>query len=430
MAAKLTRAKTTAGGPGVKQQFLASLVVLAFGATEALAAEPWEVAPGTRFEVRPGDLPAPYATPSVGNGSRLIERPAGVLPRVPEGFAVNIFAEGFAAPRWLAVAPGGEVFLTEPSEGRVSLLRDDDGDGVADFIAPFAEGFRRPHGLAVRPGALYVADLRAVWRLAYEPGDRTPRGAPEPITPPGALGRGGGHWTRNLAFAPDGGRFFVAIGSAGNIAEEAAPRATVRVFEADSSGGGSGGRSFATGLRNPVGIAFYPGSERLFVVVNERDGLGDELVPDYLTGVAEGDFLGWPYAYTGRNPQPGFAELRPDLVARSKAPDLLFRSHSAPLGLVFYDGASFPAAYRGDAFVALRGSWNAATPRGYMVVRVPFERGRPAGGYEAFMTGFWHGGATTAEVWGRPAGLAVAADGSLLVADDSGGVIWRVSYPR
>ena len=197
-----------------------------------------------------------------------------------------------------------------------------------------------------------------------------------------------------------------------------------QVFDLD----GGGQRTFASGLRNPVGIAFRPGGDALYVVVNERDGVGDEMVPDYLTRIEDGDFFGWPYAYLGPNPQPGYGDRRPDLVARTKLPDVLFRSHSAPIGLVFYDGKSFPDDYRGDAFVALRGSWNAAVPRGYMIVRVPFEDGRPAGGYQVFATGFWERGENTASVWGRPAGLAVAADGSLLIADDTGGVIWRISY--
>ena len=246
------------------------------------------------------------------------------------------------------------------------------------------------------------------------------------MTPRGAFGSPGGHWTRNLVFSRDGRRFFVAVGSRANLAEEPAPRATVQVFDAD----GSGQRTYASGLRNPVGIAFYPGTDDLYVVVNERDGLGDELVPDYLTRVRDGDFFGWPYAYLGANPQPGFADRRPGLVARSKRPDVLFRSHSAPIGLVFYDAGQFPREYRGDAFVALRGSWNASRPRGYMVARVPFENGRPAGAYEAFATGFWAAGERRARVWGRPAGLAIAADGSLLIADDTGGVVWRVSYGR
>jgi glucose/arabinose dehydrogenase len=278
--------------------------------------------------------------------------------------------------------------------------------------------------LAIRAGAVYVADTRAVWRLPYRVGEKQAGGPAERVTPPGALGSGGSHWTRNIVFAPDGAHFFVAIGSAGNLAEEPAPRATVQAFAAD----GSNQRTFADGLRNPVGIAVRPGSDELWVVVNERDGLGDELVPDYLTRIRRGDFFGWPYAYTGTNPQPGFADRRPDLVRRSRVPDLLFRSHSAPIGLVFYTGTSFPPAYRGDAFVALRGSWNADRPRGYMVARVPFEDGRPRGYYEAFATGFWVAGTTTAQVIGRPAGLAVTGDGALLIADDTGDRVWQVRY--
>jgi glucose/arabinose dehydrogenase len=198
----------------------------------------------------------------------------------------------------------------------------------------------------------------------------------------------------------------------------------VQEFKAD----GSGQRTFAAGLRNPVGIAFYPGTSDLYVVVNERDGLGDGLVPDYLTRVQEGGFYGWPYAYIGRNPQPDYAERRPDLVQKTLVPDLLFESHSAPLGLVFYDGAQFPAVFRGGAFVALHGSWNAGKPTGYKVVFVPFRDKRPVGHYENFAVGFWAAGQQRAQVWGRPAGLAVAADGSLLIADDVGQTIWRVSY--
>ena len=268
------------------------------------------------------------------------------------------------------------------------------------------------------------ADLRYVWRYRYEPGQTRAAAPPEPVTERGALGEAVGHRTRNLAFSPGGGAFFVAIGSRRNIGEELPPRATVQVFDAD----GSGQRTFASGLRNPIGIAFRPGTGELYVVVNERDGLGDELVPDYFTRIEDGDFFGWPYAYLGPNPQPGYAGRRPDLVARTKRPDVLFRAHSVPIGLVFYDGRQFPPDYRGDAFVALRGSWNAARPRGYMVVRVRFHDGGPAGGYEVFATGFWARGHDRARVWGRPAGLAVAADGSLLVADDTGGAIWRISY--
>lgn len=394
-----------------------------------LLAGPWpaaradDVAPGTRIEIAPQDMPAPYATPRASNPPRTVGRPMGVRPQVPEGFSISLFAAGLENARALAVAPNGDVFIAEPKAGRVTVLRDADDSGIAERKTTFVRGLLGPHGLAIRPGALYVGDLHGVWRIDYQPGDLKARGEPERITPPGAFGVPGGHWTRNIAFAPDGSAFFVAIGSAGNIAEDPEPRATVQIFDAD----GGGQRTYASGLRNPVGIAFHPHTHDLYVVVNERDGLGDELVPDYLTRIEDGDFFGWPYAYIGGNPQPGYAEKRPDLVEKSQVPDLLFRSHSAPLGLTFYDADAFPEAYRGDAFVALHGSWNAEEPRGYMVARVPFENGRPVGHYEAFVTGFWIAGEDRAEVWGRPAGVAVAADGSLLVADDVGNTIWRVS---
>jgi glucose/arabinose dehydrogenase len=344
--------------------------------------------------------------------------------RVPEGFRANLFADKLSHARWLAVAPNGDVFLAEPGLGIITLLRDPDGSGHASVRATFAAGFEEPHGIAFRPGYIYIADTRAVWRIPYTEGDETAHGSPERVTPPGALGDGGGHWTRNIAFAPDGQHFYVSIGSSSNVAEDLEPRATVRVFNLD----GSGGRTFASGLRNPIGIAFQPGTNDLFAVVNERDGLGDGLVPDYLTHLQDGGFYGWPYSYLGQHPQPRLADRRPDLVKRAIVPDLLFRSHSAPLGLAFYTGTQFPQEYRGDAFVALHGSWNSATPTGYMVVRVPFRDGRSAGYSETFASGFWIAGDTRAEVWGRPVGLAIAKDGSLLIADDVGNTVWRVSY--
>ncbi len=402
-----------------------SVLCAALAAWGAAAwAEPPSV--GQRFEVRMGDLPPPYATASAANRSERIRRPRGATLEVPEGFRVNLFASGLAHPRWMTVAANGDVLLAQPRRGEVTLLRDADGDGVAERREVFAGGLDRPHGLAIERGHLYVADADGVWRYPYRAGQVSADQPPEAVTPRGAFGSGGGHWTRNLVFSRDGSRFFVAIGSRGNIAEEAEPRATVQVFDAD----GTGQRTFASGLRNPVGIAFYPGTDDLYVVVNERDGLGDGLVPDYLARLRAGDFFGWPYAYLGANPQPGYADRRPDLVGRSKAPDVLFEAHSAPLGLVFYDAGQFPEEYRGDAFVAFHGSWNASRPTGYMIVRVPFENGRPVGRYEAFATGFWASGERRARVWGRPAGLAVAADGSLLIADDTGGAVWRVSYGK
>ncbi|MFQ5985329.1 MAG: PQQ-dependent sugar dehydrogenase [Alphaproteobacteria bacterium] len=381
---------------------------------------------GARFHITVADLPPPGATPSVSNGPVAIARPAGATLQVPEGFRVNLFADGLEHPRSMVVAENGDVFLAESSAHRVTLLRDEDGDGRADLVTLFTEGLRHPHGLAIAGGYLYVADTRAVWRFPYRAGQVRATGPPQRVTPRGALGTARGHWTRNLAFSPDGRRFFVAIGSQSNLEEEPEPHATVQVFNAD----GSGGRTFAAGLRNPVGIAFYPDSQFLYVVVNERDRLGDDLPPDYLTRIEDGDFFGWPYAYLGPNPDPDFGHRRPDLVARTKVPDVLFQAHSTPIGLVFYDAEQFPEAYRGDAFVALRGSWNRSRPTGYKVVRVPFRDGRPLGTYENFATGFWHAGTKRAWVWGRPAGLAVAADGSLLVADDTGGAVWRISYRR
>lgn len=384
---------------------------------------PADYRPGFRYEIRHDQLPAPYATESVGNGPTQVVLPDNPQFYVPDGFVVNLFTHGLDNARWLAVADNGDVFLAEPGIGQVTLLRDADGDGRAEVKQVFAKGFRRPHGLAVQGDWLYVADTGRVWRLALGNVVTKAGGPPQPVTAEGALGGAKGHWTRNIAFSRDGSRFYLAIGSASNIAEEPSPRATVQSFAVD----GGDQRTLGSGLRNPVGIARYPGTDDIYVVVNERDGLGDGLVPDYFTRVTPDGFYGWPYAYIGANPQPDFVK-RPDMVAKTLVPDLLFQAHSAPLGLVFYDADRFPAEYRGDGFVALHGSWNSGVPTGYKIVRVPFENGRPAGYYENFLTGFWVAGSDTAEVWGRPAGLAVAKDGSLLIADDVANVIWRVSY--
>ncbi len=384
---------------------------------------------GKRYRITVDDLPAPYASPSTARPSRRVAVP-DILPiKLPPGFRINAFATGLRHARWLAVAENGDVLLAESRAGIITLLRDADGDGVAEIRSVFADGLDEPHGMAIRDGYLYVGEPGQVRRLPYRPGDTRASGPAQDVTPPGALGDGRGHWTRNLLFGA-AGELYVAVGSRGNIAEEPPVRASVQRISPD------GKQSlFASGLRNPVGIDRHPASGEIFVVVNERDGLGDGLVPDYLTRVVEGGFYGWPYAYIGPNPQPDLSPARPGLVARTLVPDLLFKSHSAPLGLVFYTGDQFPEAYRGDAFVALHGSWNAARPTGYKVVRVPFDAvtARPKGYYENFATGFWlkKRGAkptATARVWGRPAGLAVAADGALLVADDVAQAVWRVSY--
>ena len=246
----------------------------------------------------------------------------------------------------------------------------------------------------------------------------------EMITQKGVFGIVQGHMNRHLAIDPKSGGLFVGVGSSGNIGVEPEVKATIQRFDAD----GSNQTTFAAGLRNATALAFQPGTGDLYAVVQERDGLGDRLPPDYLTRVEKDSFFGWPYAYIGQHPQPGFAKLRPDQVKASKTPDLLFEAHSSAMDLVFYEGNQFPPEFRGGAFVALKGSWNRSEPTGYKVVFVPFKDGRPEGSYENFAVGFWVSGTHRAEVWGRPAALAVAKDGSLLIADDTGGTIWRVTY--
>lgn len=406
-----------------------SLIVSCFlaapaGADPAFSFSPH--APGQHIEIRLQDLPAPYARLSPNEGAPDAERPEGALPRVPPGFNVSIFAEGLDRPREMAVAPNGDVFVSQTHRGEVIVLRDGDGDGKAETRALLAEGFRDPSGLAVQEGALYVADRRAVWRIAL--GDDPPRTASprSMVTRPGALGAGGGHITRELVFSRDGKHFFVAIGSESNAGEDPVPRATIQKFRSD----GHLQVTFASGLCNPVGLAFLPGTDDLYATVGERYGLGDDLVPDYFTKVMRGAFYGFPYAYLGAHPDPQFGELRPDLVKITAVPDVLFEAHSVPAGLAFYTGTAFPPDYRGDAFVALHGGWNAGRPAGYGVARLRFRDGRPAGGYEIFMTGLERGqGADGAPaIWGRPFWVAVSGDGALLVSDDKANVIWRIGW--
>jgi len=406
---------------GPLRHVLAALLISATALPGAAGSDP---APGQRIEVRFKDLPGPYAQPSASNPAQRVAIPDGIPLRVPPGFEVTLFARGLRHPRNLLTLPDGTVVVAEQGPGVITRLDDGDGDGRAEGIAEIADGFDEPYGLAWHRDALMVADLSGVWADVWT--GAAPR-VRRLITEPGALGGRSGHTTRNLIFTPDGTRFLVAIGSASNLREEESPRATIQEFDADGRARGT----LAAGLRNPVGLAFRPGTDTLYTVVNERDGLGDRLVPDYLTAVRRDGFYGWPYAYLGANPQPGFGGLRPDLVARTIVPDLLFEAHSAPLGLVFYTGTQFPERYRGNAFVALHGSWNRSDPVGYTVVHVPFRADRPDGGYETFVTGFRlaeTAAGARARVWGRPAALAVAADGSLLIADDAGGTIWRVAW--
>lgn len=387
----------------------------------------FEQTPGMVLAIDLGALPAPFATPNVSNGAQSVSLPPVPQLRVPAGFTANIYAQGLAHARSMRIAANGDVFLAQSNAGRITLLRDTDGDGRADVTTTFTQGFDYPHGMALQGGFLYVADRQGVWRVPYTPGATAAGGARAQVTSGGALGDPDGHATRNLAINSAGTKMYVAIGSRSNVSEEAAPRATIQEFNIN----GTGQRTFTSGLRNPVGLAFRPGTDELFTVVNERDGLGDELVPDYLTRVQDGEFYGWPYSYMGSRPQPQSNWSNPQaqaLINQARVPDLPFRSHSAPLGLAFYTAARFPATYQGGAFVALHGSWNAAQPRGYMVAYAPFAGGRPTGNYQVFASGFWTGNESNARVMGRPADVAVASDGALLIADDTANVIWRVAY--
>jgi glucose/arabinose dehydrogenase len=400
---------------------------------------------GRRFTVRTEDLPPPKTGPIVASRSLTLPY-QGQVPRVPEGFTVTPFATGLEHPRRLLVLPSGDVIIAEQKVGYLTLLRDEDGDGRAEWVQRHAEGFKQPYGLAWRDGHVLVADQDGIWQVPHQlgrlragvagvqqtvtevpPEERKPTPSQvgeKMITRKGVFGIVSGHQNRHLAIEPKTGALFVGVGSAGNIGVEPEVKASIQRFDAD----GSNQSTFASGLRNPTALAFQPGTGDLYAVVQERDGLGDRLPPDYLARVEKGAFYGWPYAYIGPHPQPGFAQLRPDKVKASVTPDLLFEPHSSTMDIVFYEGEQFPAEYRGDVFVALKGSWNRSEPTGYKIVRVPFKDGRPQGSYENFMVGFWVSGVQRAEVWGRPAALAVAKDGSLLVADDTGGTIWRIAY--
>jgi glucose/arabinose dehydrogenase len=385
---------------------------LAAAATLGLAAQ---------HQVKPDTLPKPFATPDVRNPPTVVPQPAGASLTLPEGFSAKLFAEGgFKRMRWIAVAPGGDVFATDSDAHTLTVLRDTDGDGAADERHAFAEGLARPFGIAFGAGHVYVANAGSVVRWPYRAGQTKAEGAPQTVVQMPAQP---GHWTRTLAFSPDGERLYVTIGSSSDAGAPDADRALIFSVRPD----GSDRQVLATGLRNPIGIAFRPGSGQLWAAVQERDKLGDDLVPDYITSVRKDGFYGWPFAYAGPNEDPRHAGERPDLVKQAVVPDLLLEAHSAVMGLVFYEGSSFPAAYRGHAFATLRGSSNRSVRTGYKVIRIPFANGKASGRYEDFATG-WMLGEDKKEVWGRPVGIAVAGDGALLVADDANQRVWRIAY--
>ncbi len=400
-------------------------------------------APGVHHRVDVQDLPQPFATPSAGNGPGYQSPPTGALPKVPDGFTVSVFAEGLDGPRLLRTAPNGDLYVVETGRGRISVFHNNSGQ-LSSERQTLAEGLDRPFGIAFPPGqpqVMYVANIGAIVRFAWPD-----VGQPQKIAD---LPPGGGHTTRDIVFSPDGKTLYASVGSADNVAEGMAKepaggvaaweathgmgaswdgqegRADMLAFDAD----GSHMRTFATGIRNCVGLGIRPGSDELFCATNERDGLGDNLVPDYFTRVQAGQFFGWPWYYLGNHQDPRHAGERADLAGKVSMPDVLFGSHSAPLSFAFYvppAGAdhAFPAEYTGDAFVALHGSWNREHRTGSKVVRVHFENGRPVGDYEDFMTGLVVDDHT---VNGRPVGVAVGPDGALYVSDDAAGRIYRIA---
>ncbi len=387
-------------------------------------------APGVRRRLTLNDLPAPNPAESARNNPNLVKRPEGAWPKAPDGFKVEEFARDLENPRVIVAAPNGDLFVAESKADRVRVLHDVDGDGKPELSEVFAGDLNQPFGIAFYPPGpeprhVYIANTDAVVRLPYRSGQTKAEGEPEKLVELSGGGQltGGGHWTRDLVFSRDGKKMFVSVGSKSNVDDGEAENDRARIFEYDPDG--KHGRVFATGIRNPVGLAIHPETGELWTSVNERDGIGDDLVPDYVTRVQEGGFYGWPWFYMGGHQDPRHPGKHPDLKEKVLTPDVLIQSHSASLDVAFYDGSQFPAEYRQHAFAAEHGSWNRTRRTGYKVIQIPTENGKATGEYIDFLTGFV---TPEGDVWGRPVGIAVAKDGALLVTDDGGECIWRVSY--
>lgn len=386
--------------------------------------------PGQVRKITVKDLPQPYATSSAENGPRVVARPANAWPKALPGFKVELFAQGLDNPRLMRTAPNGDVFLAESEAGRIRIFRGMTSDGKPELSAIFASGLKRPYGIAFYPPGsdpqwVYIGTTGAVFRFAYHNGDLKAASPPEHIVDlPGPEG----HWTRDIQFSPDGKKMFVGVGSESNDDDtDTNPneknRADILAFNPD----GSDMQVYAYGIRNPGGgLAINPKTGDLWCSVNERDALGDNLVPDYITLVQPGGFYGWPWWYIGSHQDPRQKGKHSELKDKAIVPDVLLQAHNASLEMTFYEGKQFPSEYAGDIFASEHGSWNRSVRVGYEVIRVPLHQtGKASGDYEDFVTGFV---LPNGDVWGRPVGITVAPDGSLLVSDDGSNSIWRISY--
>ena len=390
--------------------------------------------PGRKHHITVADLPAPYATRSVDHGAGVIRRPDGAWPKAPAGFKVELYAAGFTNPRLIRTAPNGDVFLAESRSGEIKVFRGITSDGKAEQSSVFATGLEQPFGIAFYPPGpnpqwVYVGNTGSVVRFPYANGDLKARGPEQHMAdlPGGGRLRGGGHWTRDIVFSADGKRMFVSVGSRSNVDDtDDNPAEFHRADVLEFTPEGKNERVYASGIRNCVGIAIHPKTGEVWCSVNERDELGNDLVPDYITHLQEGGFYGWPWYYIGGHQDPRHKGKHPEFKDKVIVPDVLLQPHYASLEMTFYGGKQFPTEYAGNIFAAEHGSWNRDPITGYEVIRIRLDaEGRSSGEYEDFLTGFVTPGG---EVWGRPVGVTVAKDGSLLVSDDGSKSIWRVSY--
>ncbi|MGA9062517.1 MAG: PQQ-dependent sugar dehydrogenase [Terracidiphilus sp.] len=392
-------------------------------------------APGIRRHLTLADLPAPAPDQSVDNGPNVVPRPANAWPIAPKGFKVELYAADLDNPRLIRFAPNGDLFLAESATGKIKVFRGVGPDGKPLQTSVFTTGLEQPFGIAFYPNGpdpqwVYIGDTGEVQRFPYRNGDLKARGPAQHIAyvPSGGHLRGGGHWTRDLAFSLDGSKLFVSVGSHSNVDDpDTHPEEFHRADVLEFTPGGKFLEIYGWGIRNCVGEAINPTTGELWCSTNERDALGNNLVPDYITHVREHGFYGWPWWYMGPHQDPRLAGKHPELRSKVATPDILLQPHFASLEMTFYEGSQFPAEYKGDAFAAEHGSWNRALRTGYEVIRLPMRDGRATGEYEDFLTGFTVGNGD-GNVWGRPVGVAVANDGSLFVSDDGSRSIWHVIY--